>query len=341
VPPSRRLDATGIYVCGYDQAEFIRKYTKNGRLLWQRRSTRGDGINRLVVDASGVYTIGDVSLDTDKRIRVLSKYTLGGSELWTRDLELPEYGSISALDGQIFVAGSFAPCSLCGRTSAIVESLSQQLPAQLQALNDTGRIRLAALLHDPHTSAVSAVVKDAATGGAVRRIEFDRHYWPQQLLRLSDSNGNGADEVALLGTHRTTGRVAAEVRDGRSGGLISRVPFDPGWVPRKLALLPDLNGNGTPDLALLQVKANIVDSRDAPFTRAEIRDGVTGVPIARIALGIPWHRSDLAIVPDRNGNGTPELAASGIDYLTCRTRLSRFAMPWPVRCWPRSRGMCT
>jgi hypothetical protein len=310
-------DDTGIYVNTWDVPSVrhaIHKYASDGRLLWSRAANHQAKISNLTVDPSGVFSVGW----TYDGVAVVSKLSLGGSELWSFGLNGPTSSLIdlSLHGGEVYVAGTFGIpnplCPSCVRTGTYVGKLSQALPPQLQPLRDTlAQAELAVLRHDPATSRVSAIVRRAENGSLVGRIEFDPGYWPHQLLAMPDSNGNGADELVVLGTNRTTGAVTAEVRDSRSAALLARVTFDSRYAPTRLAVLPDLNGNGTPDLALLQVKDALPIGPLDPTVRTEVRDGMTGSIIRRtdfptIGPSAPW--IDLAVLPDSNGNGAPELA---------------------------------
>jgi hypothetical protein len=311
------VDGTGVYVGTWEVPSLkrsIRKYASDGRLLWSRAANHQGQVHNLTVDASGLYSVGWAY----DGLAVVSKLSLGGSELWSFGLSGPTSSLIdlNLQGGEVYVAGSFGIpnplCPSCVRTSAWVGKLSQALPPQLQPLRDTlAQAELAVLRHDPATSRVSAIVRQAGNGSLVRRIEFNGGYWPRQLLAMPDGNGNGADELVVLGTNQTTGAVTAEVRDSRSAELLARVTFDARYAPIRLAVLPDLNGNGTPDLALLQVKDALPIGPLDPTVRAEVRDGTTGAVIRSTdfpTIGPSAQWIDLALLPDSNGNGAPELA---------------------------------
>jgi outer membrane protein assembly factor BamB len=319
-------DSAGIYVLAPapDAVRFvddpagrsIRKYARDGRLLWQRELAEGDFPARpisarvLVADASGVYVAGNNTRGTFSGEATVRRFNPGGDELWSHELPnmpgAPRTPIGAALhDGHVYVLHFNYPENL-------LVKLSQDLPSEGQALQDADgalKQRLAVLQHDNRSRSVSVQVKDAASGAAVRRIAFDPNNWPRQLLRLPDFNGNGSDDLALLGVHSANGTASAEIRDGRTGAFIRQVGFGRQFTPRKLLALTDVNGNGTPDLALLSSSQTL-----AP-TVIDMRDGSTGALIKRIALPSfsELRLLDFATLPDSNGNAVPELAALGCD----------------------------
>jgi hypothetical protein len=196
-------------------------------------------------------------------------------------------------------------------TPGRLTKLTQDLAPQMQALRDIGAsAELAVMLHESSEPSVTAVVKEAFTGAPRLRIRFDPNYLPRQMVRVPDSGGNGADQLAVLGIQRTNGTPSVEIRDGHTGRFVRRIDFDRGFTPLKLAVMPDVNGNGTPDLALLTSSQNQFSSS------VELRDGVTGALIRRIGYpGLADYKGkDFVVLSDSNGNGSPELAALGCAF---------------------------
>jgi hypothetical protein len=108
-------DASGIYVVGnrafgVDQGGGVRKYDSRGNELWTTGFSRsGPGSAQLVgaaADGTGVYVIGYLRAptggDTGQFVR---KYSSGGSELWTRQLEFQVSGGVAADPTGVYVAG--------------------------------------------------------------------------------------------------------------------------------------------------------------------------------------------------------------------------------------------
>jgi exo-beta-1,3-glucanase (GH17 family) len=67
-----------------------------------------------------------------------------------------------------------------------------------------------------------------------------------------DLNGNGSDEVAVLRSDLDRGVTEVHLRDSLSSRNIKKIPFfNAGWTPVSLAMVADINGNGSPEMAVL------------------------------------------------------------------------------------------
>jgi outer membrane protein assembly factor BamB len=315
-----RVDHTGIYVTRgpYDIPPLIRRYAHDGRLIWSRRLLSNDGGTTRVLptgislDAQGVYIASWTEPHPSRSL--VTRYSLNGNQIWSHEFgnEVDAAG-IVVRTGQVYVAGSQYRGAFRYNPDTYLARVSVRVGPELQALrdvdgNDTSE--LAVLLQDAGGPAV--LVKDSGTGTLVRRIALDAAYLAQQMVRLPNVDGHGGEGLAVLGVHRVNGTVAAEIRDARSGRFIGRTFFDNGYVPCKLVALPDVNGNATPELALLQFSDRGTDRGDPVVVRAEVRDSITGQPIRRIVYGSAERASvrGFVMVPDSNGNGSPELAVA-------------------------------
>jgi outer membrane protein assembly factor BamB len=312
------VNASGVYVAAHDYIGFgeaVYKYAHQGQLQWKTYLLGDYFIGSLALDDAGLY----LSTNTTRGIfaSAVRRYSLSGSELWAYRTEphSEAYG-ISVSGSKVYVTGR----QLGGGNvfHGFVVALAQDLPMQLQVLQGpqaTPRTDLAVLQHSSNGPTVAAQVRDAKSGALMRRVVFDPAYWPRQMVRLPDVNGNGSGELAVLGAHRITGAVAAEVRDSSTGSFIARVAFDRGYTPAQLAVLPDLNGNGSPEFALLERSDHVYFSGTQNVqTQAEVRDAVTGALIRRVdftGFGNDDGELELVVVGDSNGNGSPELAALG------------------------------
>mgnify|MGYP001827169166 FL=1 len=94
-----------------------------------------------------------------------------------------------------------------------------------------------------------------------------------------------------------------EVKDGLNGTAINTVSFSNYIQPIDLEIYPDQNGNGSPELAVLGEHKD-PDKSD----KIEVRDLATGDPVNHLWLGKGWQVLQQALIADRNGNGSPEVA---------------------------------
>ena len=127
-------DASGIYVAGnrafrVDQGGGVRKYDSRGNELWTSGfSLSAPGSAQLIgaaADGTGVYLIGYLRSpsggDTGQFVR---KYSSGGNELWTRQLESGPLGGVAVDSTGVYVAaGGFLRNTMsmagsCGRAES-------------------------------------------------------------------------------------------------------------------------------------------------------------------------------------------------------------------------------
>lgn len=54
---------------------------------------------------------------------------------------------------------------------------------------------------------------------------LDSNYIPQAISVSPDINGNGADEITVLGVHKDTGKAKMEMRDGKTDTILRSVVF--------------------------------------------------------------------------------------------------------------------
>jgi hypothetical protein len=120
------------------------------------------------------------------------------------------------------------------------------------------------------------------------------------LALINDQTGNVIPEIANLGRGSS---VKVQVKDGLIDQDINTVAFNRYYNPRSLAVFADINGNGAPELGVLQDHPSLGRS-----DRIELRDLVSGKPLKNIWLGRNWHVLQHARVGDLNGNGADEAA---------------------------------
>jgi exo-beta-1,3-glucanase (GH17 family) len=131
-----------------------------------------------------------------------------------------------------------------------------------------------ALLHqDLDRGETEAHIRDGRTGSRLKAIPFFGSGWiPVALVRLSDLNANGSDELAVLAYNDQMSLVRVMVKDTLTGRVLSRVDFDNDFRPKELAVRGD---------NLLAVLAtHPVDH----VSQIEVRDALEGTLIRKIRL---------------------------------------------------------
>lgn len=149
---------------------------------------------------------------------------------------------------------------------------------------------------------VRAQVKDTVNGALVARVYFDSKYVPSHSVGLDLDGDGAADALAVLGED-AGGVIRAQVKDVATGNRLATVRFQSGFSTEKMVAVPDLDGSGTPELAVLQ--------RQGSTVRVQIKDAITGQPIKVVPLSPGHEPQDLIVLPDVSGNGKAEVAYLG------------------------------
>ena len=170
-----------------------------------------------------------------------------------------------------------------------------------------------ALMHwDPALQRNFAVVKDALDGQLLSQIDLGDGYG-RALGTIPDTDLNGVDEIFLL-EERPSDQVRARLKDALTGLQNAAVFFGDRYVPVALEVLPDSNGNGAPEYALLG------QSTDSGSIQVRVLDAISGNVIRNLYWGDKTDAVDLAVIPDISGNAQPEFAVVERTLATGRVR---------------------
>jgi len=205
-----------------------------------------------------------------------------------------------------------------GKTGSGISELSlspgEGHPA-LGVVDNDGTCAIAALAFNRQTGGVSVVVHNPRTGELLKRVTFNSTYRPKALAVIPDFSGNSVSELAVMGVRLDTGAVNVEIRDALTGKPVRNVAFGNEHVPRSLAVIPDVNGNSVPELAVLGVK------KDDGDVTVQVKDARSGKPISKIAFDKAFEPRAMAVVPDIKGNKVSELAVLGVRKATGEVRV--------------------
>jgi hypothetical protein len=122
---------------------------------------------------------------------------------------------------------------------------------------------------------------------------------------LPDLDANGNLEIAML-QKQPSCQVLVQARDSITGLVTSNLWYGSQYQPVSMTVVPDYNGNGFPEVAVLGSEA----STDA--VRVQIKDSDTTTTLDNIFLGTQSIASDLVSVADTNGNSIPEIGILGV-----------------------------
>jgi len=214
------------------------------------------------------------------------------------DLALSEVDPVTGNNVQIQVKD--------GRTGAKIANIRVNTavkPYQLIALASVnGAPALALSEVDPVTGKnIRIQVKRASTGALIRNIRVDMNTKPHQMVAMGDVNGNGSTDIALSEVNATTGKnVQVQVKDAATGAKIVNIRLNPNYKPHALVVLADVNGNGSPDIALSESNATTGKS-----VQIQVKDGRTGVKISNVLVNGTTKPYQLISLGNVNGAGSP------------------------------------
>jgi len=229
--------------------------------------------------------------------------------LWVR--ALPDTGSDGSMDVAVLgISSEGRPRvqvrdALSGALVSKVYFDTPYVPFGLEVIEDLNGDGLAelAVIGVDDVGRVRAQVKDVISGQLRAFVYFDRTYMPSHVTGV-DMNGDGqSDALAVLGEN-DAGVIRAQVKDVATSTRLGVVRFEDGYTPFKLLSMPDLNVSGDPELALLQ-------RNESGSTRVQVKDIVTAQPISLVSFDGSYRPRDMALVPDVDRNGYPEIAFLG------------------------------
>ena len=100
-------------------------------------------------------------------------------------------------------------------------------------------------------NAVNVLVEDPVNATTVTGMGFTPQYRPVDLVSIDDFNHNGAFELGLLARDSVTGSQRMDILDSRSKQRLRRLTFPKDFVVQGADVLPDRNGNGAEEVAVL------------------------------------------------------------------------------------------
>ena len=179
-------------------------------------------------------------------------------------------------------------------------------PRGLGVASVLGSNSFAELLVDPVSGSGAVEIRDAGTNAQVNLITLDTQYAPKRMAVLPDLNNDGVSELAVLGVNSSTSAVRVQILDPLAGNVIRNISFAGGRVPKALSVIPSINSNGNPGLAVLSLTTS------TGYATVQVYNAVTGSRVKDISYGQfnPISLGVLANIPSVN---KAELAVLGVD----------------------------
>jgi hypothetical protein len=146
-------------------------------------------------------------------------------------------------------------------------------------------------------------MRNASGSPAPRQVWFATNQRPVGLAVVgADADGNGIAEIAVLSTRRSDGRGLVEVKNAYGATSPVSIWAGAGLTPRDLEIVPDADANGVPEVAILASR----DSDGRIVVEIKNAAGATNPNSVWFMAGNT--ATDLAVVPDSDGNGIAEVA---------------------------------
>ena len=159
-------------------------------------------------------------------------------------------------------------------------------------------------------------VQDGASGTNVGEYSFPAIFDSPSYYQHSDYDGDGVSDVALFGRIKRNNKIQVRMVSGTDGNnKLSTYNFPDKWINISWQKLFDMTGDSENEWGLFGT------SRDDGRTMLIIKDAVDK---RGIVASYAWPGMDsptLLTIPDISGDGTPELAAAGLNNATNRYQL--------------------
>jgi hypothetical protein len=152
-----------------------------------------------------------------------------------------------------------------------------------------------------------------------RNIWYEATYSPVAIKLVPDYSGNGAPELAILGSEAGTDAVSVRILDSITGANPDNILLGVQSIARDVLVLTDTSGNGVPEMGIVGVlKAN-------DHVRMQVWDPlplVNGAEFqSNVWFGKVYQPISTITMPDINSNGSDEIVAVGVSALTDNIRV--------------------
>jgi uncharacterized repeat protein (TIGR01451 family) len=170
--------------------------------------------------------------------------------------------------------------------------------------NGNGYDEVVVLMEDSGSGDYIASVQDSQSGIVISQVNFGSEP-VVSLDTIDDIDGNGHPELAALAL-KLSGHMWVQVRDSVAGNLINAIYYGTSHAPVDMAVVPDTDGNGVAEIAVLGVDST-------GLSRLLARDALSGAVTSKIFISNKTTLVDISIMADISGNGMPEIVFHGRD----------------------------
>ena len=202
-----------------------------------------------------------------------------------------------------------------GATTATVPFGTTYDPVGIEVVEDQdgGGVPDLAMVGINSAGRVRAQIKDPITKALVGGTDFEKTYPALHTVSL-DLDGDGHREVLGVLGENASGYARAPLKHLPDGAAVSKAAFGRGFTAHELFTIPDQNGNGQPELVVLQ--------SPGPKGIAHIRDAVTGAVVKQVGFVTRGMPRDAAYLPPSPVSAVGEIAylSEEAGKLTLQTR---------------------
>jgi hypothetical protein len=224
-------------------------------------------------------------------------------------LELPDQTGDDTSDLTLMRAGLTTAESRDGVTGVLLQNETFLGPmytalaaVSMPDVDGDGRPELAVLATRNSDGRAIVEVRNIGGSGAIRSFWLSSGITPIGIATVRGHAASGeAPELAVLATRDSDGRGLVEVRSA-FGAHPRSIWIGAGLSPLDLLVLPDADGNSVPEVAVLASR----DSDGRIVVEIKNAAGATNPNSVWFMAGNT--AIDLALVPDKDGNGVPEIA---------------------------------
>ena len=257
--------------------------------------------------------------DTNNSMDIYLKSLLPAEIVQRRFHALPDVNGNGIPDVAALISGSADRIEIRdGSTDVLISSIDFGVDTVIQVevlpdLNSSGRAEIAAL-QQQSSGQVRVQIRDSLSGNVVRNLYYGATYSATAMRVIDDYNGNGAPEIAVMGSDATDA-IRVQVQDAGTGAILDNVFLGNQGFGKDFVAVSDTSGNGMPELGILsvlkgneQVRMQLWDAMDATFQ-------------TNVWFGSVYQPQSLITMPDINANGAEEIVAIGVDPATQNVRV--------------------
>ncbi|WP_166164466.1 thrombospondin type 3 repeat-containing protein [Pseudomaricurvus alcaniphilus] len=150
------------------------------------------------------------------------------------------------------------------------------------------------------------IVTDPSTGATVKSFTWEASWYNPQLVRLSDRNGDGVDELAVFGFAKADLRPQLSIKNGVSAAQLNTFSWPANWYAVQFEELDDSTNDGISELAIFGF------DKASDQAKLVVRNGANPEQqLPTTSWPAIWQNVRFLQTPDVNGDGVEEVAIFG------------------------------